>query len=118
MTAAELLARAHKAGLTVAQEDGTLRIRGPRAAGEIARQLVDRKGDVLRELALTALRGACGDIEILAWHDSTRLPPGSIDAEASPRERPCEYRPCGQPGTRHRHGIWCDKHARKMEIQP
>ena len=28
----------------------------------------------------------------------------------------CEYLECAAPGTRHRNGVWCDQHARKMEI--
>ena len=91
MTAGELIARAHAAGLTIAsQEDGTLRIRGPRAAGPLARELLDRKDEVLLELALTALRDACGDIEILTGtetetprHDKAGWPPGTIGATAN-----------------------------------
>lgn len=91
MTGAELLAAAGSAGLTVTSaEDGTLRIRGPRTAGPIARQLLDRKDEVLLELALTTLRDVLGDIEIVAdgetetaWRDKDGWPPGTIGAAAN-----------------------------------
>jgi hypothetical protein len=31
---------------------------------------------------------------------------------------PCEYPRCRQPGAQHRNGVWCEPHARKMEIGP
>jgi hypothetical protein len=82
VTAAELLAAAAGAGLTVtAEEDGTLRIRGPRTAGPLARQLLARKHEVLLELALTALRDVLGDIEIVTG-TGTSWPPGTNGAAA------------------------------------
>jgi hypothetical protein len=92
VTAAELLAAAADAGLTVtAGEDGTLRIRGPRTAGLLARQLLARKDEVLHELALETLRDVLGGIDVIAdgataeepWTDMTRWPPGSIGAAAN-----------------------------------
>jgi len=53
MTPAELLAEAAAAGLSVSAEDGRLVVRGPKEAGEIARQLVSRKA---ARLALPLLR--------------------------------------------------------------
>lgn len=46
-----LLSEARSAGLVVVADGDLLRVRGPKAAGEIARRLLDRKADVLAVLA-------------------------------------------------------------------
>ena len=52
-TVIELLAEAHRVGLALSREpDDTLRIRGPRAADPIARQLLARKSDVLATVSV------------------------------------------------------------------
>ncbi|MFB9238684.1 hypothetical protein ACFFWC_24675 [Plantactinospora siamensis] len=51
MSPADLLAAARTAGLDVRTDGGRLVIRGPQSAGGIAQALLDRKADVLAELA-------------------------------------------------------------------
>jgi hypothetical protein len=48
-----LLDQARRAGLSVQADGGRLVIRGPKRADEIARRLLDRKAEVLAELAGT-----------------------------------------------------------------
>ncbi|MFG1839108.1 hypothetical protein ACGFH8_11815 [Micromonospora sp. NPDC049175] len=52
MSLPELISQAHAAGLRIHTDDGVkLTIRGPQAAGDLARALLDRKPEVLAELA-------------------------------------------------------------------
>jgi hypothetical protein len=56
VTASELLVAARRVGLKVTPSGGRLVIRGPKSADAIARQLLDRKADVMA--ALTTEAGA------------------------------------------------------------
>lgn len=68
-TVIELLAEAHRVGLALWREpDDTLRIRGPRAAGPIARQLLARKNDVLATVSVYN-----GQVARLDWRKGTIL---------------------------------------------
>jgi hypothetical protein len=68
-TVIELLAEAHTVGLALSREpDDTLRIRGPRAAGPIARQLLARKNDVLTTVSVYN-----GQVAWLDWRKGTIL---------------------------------------------
>lgn len=68
-TIIELLAEAHRVGLALSREpDDTLRIRGPRAAGPIARQLLARKNDVLATVSIYN-----GQVARLDWRKGTIL---------------------------------------------
>ena len=68
-TVIELLAEAHRVGLALSREpDDTLRIRGPRAAGPIARQLLARKNDVLATVSVYN-----GQVARLDWRKGTIL---------------------------------------------
>jgi len=68
-TVIELLAEAHRVGLALSHEpDDTLRIRGPRAAGPIARQLLARKNDVLATVSVYN-----GQVARLDWRKGTIL---------------------------------------------
>jgi hypothetical protein len=69
-----LLAQARGAGLHVANDEGILRVRGPRSLGPLARQLLARKGDVLDELALETVRQVFRRIEVVAVE--SLAPPG------------------------------------------
>lgn len=46
-----LIRAAHKAGLTITAEDGTLVVRGPKRAAPVVRQLADVKAEVISVLA-------------------------------------------------------------------
>lgn len=40
---------------------------------------------------------------------------GQYDPKAG-FQAPCEYGRCQRMGKQHRHGVWCDEHAKKMEL--
>lgn len=100
-------------------KSGTLCVNdGPAIAGALAQLLEVRRQaepakqyDAGRYLAMQrASRGDEDAFELIAVQQT----PGQYNPKAG-FQAPCEYGGCKRMGSQHRHGVWCDQHAAKME---